>query len=131
MKLKSAHIASISTAGVVILCLICSFRYVSPESTLFLFIFNFLFLSFTLGMIGQLRRRLSLLALGNAIALLWSFLLSLIADFGSSLLGETFALFFRILFPFLNSVWLVALWSWCLSAFPKPRGNSSNEGGWS
>lgn len=127
MKLKSILIVLIASSAIVIFSLILSLYFLGLESTLFLLIFNFLFISFTFWMNGMIRRRLGLLILGNTVALLWGLILSLTADFGYSMLGEEFAIFFRIIFPFLNSIWIISLWSWCLSAFPKHEGRPFRE----
>ena len=126
MKLCSILVASILT-GVVAFSLICCFYFFGIQSFVFLLFFNFLFISFTLGISGMLKRRIGLLVLGNTAGFFWAYLLSLVSDFGNSYFGESFDLFFRIIFPILNSLWLVSLWSWCMSALQKPMGRRARE----
>ena len=108
---------------VIALCLIASFTLISIESTTMLLIFNFLFVSLTLGLPGKLTRKLCLLSLGNAIGLFWGFTLYSLAISGDAYFGGTFNILFRILHPFLNFMWMVSFWSMSLSALPNPKNN--------
>lgn len=119
MKLRFALVASILTGGVVVLSLTACLCLVGVEPLGILLLFNFLFLSFMLGLKGRLRRKIGLLALGNAMGLVWNYLLAHMAQFGSRSFGQPFSVFFSIFFPFLNSVWVISFWSWSLSALPR------------
>ena len=118
MKTRFALVASISTAGVAFL-LTGYLHLLSFETAAILFVFNFLFLSFLFELNGTLRKKLGLLALGNLMGLAWNCLLAIIADFGGSYSGDIFIICFRILFPLLNSIWVVSFWSLSLSVLPR------------
>lgn len=118
MKTRLALVASISTAGVAYL-LTGYLHILSLETAAILFVFNFLFLSFLFELNGTLRKKLGLLALGNLMGLAWNCLLAIIADFGGSYSGDIFIIYFRILFPLLNSIWVVSFWSLSLSVLPR------------
>jgi len=118
MKTRLALVASISTAGVAYL-LTGYLHLLSLETAAILFVFNFLFLSFLFELNGTLRKKLGLLALGNLMGLAWNCLLAIIADFGGSYSGDIFIICFRILFPLLNSIWVVSFWSLSLSVLPR------------
>jgi hypothetical protein len=118
MKTRFALVASISTAGVAYL-LTGYLHLLSLETAAILFVFNFLFLSFLFELNGTLRKKLGLLALGNLMGLAWNYLLAIIADFGGSYLGDIFIICFRIIFPLLNSIWIVSFWSLSLSVLPR------------
>lgn len=119
MKTRFAIVASITTAGVALFFLTGCLHLLSLETAAILFVFNFLFLSFLFELNGTLRRKLGLLALGNLMGLAWNNLLAIIADFGGSNLGDIFIVCFRILFPLLNSIWIVSFWSLSLSVLPR------------
>ena len=118
MKTRLALVASISTAGVAYL-LTGYLHILSLETAAILFVFNFLFLSFLFELNGTLRKKLGLLVLGNLMGLAWNCLLAIIADFGGSYSGDIFIICFRILFPLLNSIWVVSFWSLSLSVLPR------------
>jgi len=118
MKTRLALVASISTAGAAYL-LTGYLHLLSLETAAILFVFNFLFLSFLFELNGTLRKKLGLLALGNLMGLAWNYLLAIIADFGGSYSGDIFIICFRILFPLLNSIWVVSFWSLSLSVLPR------------
>jgi hypothetical protein len=118
MKTRLALVASISTAGVAYL-LTGYLHLLSLETAAILFVFNFLFLSFLFELNGTLRKKLGLLVLGNLMGLAWNCLLAIIADFGGSYSGDIFIICFRILFPLLNSIWVVSFWSLSLSVLPR------------
>ena len=118
MKTRLALVASISTAGAAYL-LTGYLHLLSLETAAILFVFNFLFLSFLFELNGTLRKKLGLLVLGNLMGLAWNCLLAIIADFGGSYSGDIFIICFRILFPLLNSIWVVSFWSLSLSVLPR------------
>ena len=118
MKTRFPLLASISSAGVAFL-LTGYLHLLSLETAAILFVFNFLFLSFLFELNGTLRKKLGLLVLGNLMGLAWNCLLAIIADFGGSYSGDIFIICFRILFPLLNSIWVVSFWSLSLSVLPR------------
>ena len=109
----------------VALCLLFSFRFISVGSTIMLLVFNFLFISLIFQLNGTTNRKLVLLALGNIIGLFWNFVFSLFSAAGIAFFGNVFSVFYSVVFPFLNLMWIVSFWSLSLSALPKPR--SSGE----
>jgi hypothetical protein len=104
------------------LCLIASFRFINIEATVTLLIFNLLFLSLTLQLNGALNRKIGILALGNVIGLLWNSVLHFFAIAGVTFFGETFDVFYAVLYPFLNFMWIVSFWSLGLAFLPNSKG---------
>jgi hypothetical protein len=125
MKLDSAHVESVLALGAVVLILFACYRLIGVASVVFLLFFDFLFVSFVLRLNGMHTRKCGLLVLGNVAGFLWFYLLTMIGDFGDDYGGATFTAFFGILFPFLGSLWLVSLWSLCLSALQDQKGKST------
>src|SRR3989304_5218987 len=96
---------------VVALCLLFSFRFISVGSTIMLLVFNFLFVSLIFQLNGTMNRKFVLLALGNIIGLFWNFIFSLFSAAGIAYFGSVFSVFYSVVFPFLNLMWIVSFWS--------------------
>jgi len=103
------------------LCLIASFRFINIESTATLLIFNLLFLSLTFQLNGTLNRKLGMLALGNVIGLFWNSVLHFFAVAGVTFFGEAFNVFYVVLYPLLNFMWIVSFWSLSLAFLPNSK----------
>ena len=103
------------------LCLIASFRFINIESTATLLIFNLLFLSLTFQLNGTLNRKLGMLALGNVIGLFWNSVLHFFAIAGVTFFGEAFNVFYAVLYPLLNFMWIVSFWSLSLAFLPNSK----------
>ncbi len=101
------------------LCLIASISFISLESTITLFIFDFLFASLTFQLNGTMSRKLGLLAIGNFVGLFWNFVFFNFYSVGAFYFGEFFGAFYTITYPILNLMWIVPFWSLSLSVFPK------------
>jgi hypothetical protein len=103
------------------LCLIVSFRFINIEATATLLIFNLLFLSLTFQLDGTLNRKLGMLALGNVIGVFWNYVLYFFAIAGGTFFGETFNVFYAVLYPILNFTWIVSFWSLSLAVLPNSK----------
>lgn len=103
------------------LCVITAFRFINTEAAIILLFFNLLFICLTFELNGTLNIKLGMLALGNAVGLLWNIILFSFAAAGSAYFGETFNVLCGIFRPFLNFMWIISFWSLSLSAFPKPE----------
>lgn len=106
---------------IIVLCLLISFRFVNPESTGILLIFNLLFITLTIYLRGSLNRKLGVLTLGNIIGVLWNAIFQALAIAGTGSFGQIFSSLYLVLFPFLNSLWLVSFWSLSLTILQNPK----------
>ena len=121
MKFKRSHLVLGLFLEAIALCLIASFRFINIESTATLLIFNLLFLSLTFQLNGTLNRKLGMLALGNVIGLFWNSVLHFFAVAGGTFFGETFNVFYAVLYPLLNFMWIVSFWSLSLAFLPNSK----------
>ena len=103
------------------LCVIAALQFINLEAALILLFFNLIFICLTFELNGTPSIKLGMLALGNAIGLLWNIVLFSFAATGSLYLGEAFNVFCGIIRPFLNFMWIISFWSLSLSVFPKPE----------
>ena len=104
----------------IVLCLLLSFSLINLATTITLLLFNLFFLSITIHLNGTPNKKLGVLALGNITGLLWNLVLQYFNITGATFFGETFSLFFTIVYPFLNFMWIVSFWSLSLTVLPKP-----------
>lgn len=81
------------------------------QFALTLAIFNFLFIFTIFPLEGALTRKMLLLLLGNVIGALWNYLFSLFTDLLTYYIGDMFNIFYMILNPFTNLMWIVSFWS--------------------
>ena len=125
MKLESSRVVLGLFAEAIALCLILSFRFINIAATATLSIFNLLFLSLTTHLNGTRNQKLGILALGNITGLLWNFILNYFAVTGITFFGEPFNIFYAIVYPFLNFMWIVSYWSLSLAVLPKPKNNQT------
>ncbi len=105
---------------VIFSCSGVSLVFISPESTIVLFIFDFLFVSLAFQLKSPLTMKLLLLGLGNLLGLFWNFILYLINIVGMEYFGELFRIFYALAIPVLNISWVVTFWSLSLSVLAKP-----------
>lgn len=117
MKFGITQIVAALLLETIALCLIASFRFINIESTVALLIFNLLFFSLIFQLDGSFTKKLSMLTLGNIIGLAWNFLLQLFAAAGVMFFGEIFNLFYAVLQPIFNFMWIISFWSVSLSSF--------------
>lgn len=104
-----------------ILCVIVSFRFINIQTTMMLLIFNALFTSVTFQLKGAVNKKLCLLALGNATGLLWNFLFHSFTIAATASFGQIIETLYTVLYPFLNSFWVVSFWSLSLTALHRPE----------
>jgi hypothetical protein len=123
MRFENSRIVMGLFLEAIVLCLITSFRFINIESTATLMIFNLLFVSLTFQLNGTINRKLGMMALGNVIGLLWSFVLYFFAITGATFFGEIFRVFYAVIYPVLNFMWIVSFWSLSLSVLPNPNNN--------
>jgi hypothetical protein len=123
--LKIRYLGSGIFAGAIITYTILSFSYISNESALMLMIFNFLFISLVFPLKGKLVKKMMLLFVGNIVGLLWNNIFSLFAYTAVHCFGEVFNIWYAILNPLLNLVWIVSFWSMSLSFLASSRDNKS------
>ncbi len=101
------------------LCLLAAYRWVDPQSTAVLIIFNLLFASLFFKLNGKLPLKLVLLAAGNATGLLWNYFFHmLIFNAANAQIAPAASIntFYTISYPFLNSFWVIAFWAVSLTA---------------
>jgi hypothetical protein len=101
-----------------ILCLISAFQLVDIQSTAILVIFNALFLSIIFRLHGSLNKKLVLLFMGNVTGLFWNYLFHSFAIAASSSI-QNFSIIYTIVYPFLNSLWVICFWSLSLTALQR------------
>jgi hypothetical protein len=101
-----------------ILCLISAFQFVDIQSTAILVIFNALFLSIMFRLHGSLNKKLLLLFLGNATGLFWNYLFHSFA-ITASVSFQNFSIIYTLVYPFLNSLWVICFWSLSLTALQR------------
>lgn len=123
--LKIQYLGSGIFAGAIIVYIILSFSYISNESALMLMIFNFLFISLVFPLKGKLGKKIMLLLVGNIVGLLWNNIFSLFAYAAVHYFGEVFNIWYAILNPLLNLVWIVSFWSISLSFLAGSRDSKS------
>jgi len=120
MKSIIRHVVTGLFLEVIVLCLLLSFSLINLGTTITLLIFNLFFLSITVHLNGTINKKIGILALGNITGLLWNLVLQYFDIAGAAFFGETFSLFFTIVYPFLNFMWIVSFWSLSLTVLPKP-----------
>ena len=121
MKLERSRLVLGLFLEAIALCLIVSFRFINIESTASLLIFNLLFVSLTFQLNGALNRKLFVLALGNVFGLFCNFVFYFFAIAGVAFFGEIFNLFYAVVYPLLNFMWIVSFWSMSLAFLPNPK----------
>jgi len=124
-ELMTKHICLGFLMAAIITYTILYFSPVSNESTLMLVIFNFLFISLIFPLRRKLGKKLTLLLVGNMIGLLWNTIFSMFAYTAVHFIGEVFNVFYMILNPLLNLVWIVSFWSISLSFLASSRDSRS------
>ncbi len=110
-ELMTKHLCLGFLMAAIITYITLFFSPVSNESTLMLVIFNFLFISLVFPLRGKLGKKMTLLLLGNMVGLLWNTIFSVFAYAAVHFIGEVFNVFYMILNPLLNLVWIVSFWS--------------------
>jgi hypothetical protein len=62
-----------------------------------------------------------MLLVGNVVGLVWNYLFCLFASTAADNLGSIFNIFYIILSPFINLVWIVSFWSISLTVLTNPK----------
>ena len=124
-ELMTKHLCLGFLMAAVITYTILYFSPVSSASTLMLVIFNFLFVSLVFPLRGKLGKKMMLLLAGNMVGLLWNTIFSMFAYAAVHFIGEVFNVFYMILNPLLNLVWIVSFWSISLSFLVSSRDSKS------
>jgi hypothetical protein len=119
MKKAIHSLAIVLFVLVIILCLLTSYRHLDIQSTITLIIFNLFFVSLFFQLNGSPILKMSTLAAGNILGLFWNLVFHYISATGSSYFGLAFNVFFAIICPILNLMWIVPFWSLSLSFLPK------------
>ncbi len=104
---------------IIALCLIFSFKRLTIESTIVLAFFNLLFVVFIFQINGTLNRKLSILAIGNIFGLFLNTCFFFFVAIGVHSFGNVFENFADVIFPFLNTLWVVPYWSFSLGLLPR------------
>ncbi len=115
----SLIVSNILFASLVVLCLGIAIAKINVETGVMLLIFDFLFISLTFQLNGTSIRKMGLLATGNAIGLFCNFAFVSISSAGSEYLGQGFRIFYNMLYPVINTLWIITFWSLSLTALPK------------
>jgi hypothetical protein len=126
MKSISKHLLLFLQLEIIGLCFIVSFQFINIESTVTLILFSFLFVSLIFQLNGTLSRKLCLLTIGNVLGLFWNLVFRYFSLAGALYFGNLFDVFYVIIFPFLNLMWIVPFWSLSLGILPKMQ-NSNAE----
>ena len=104
---------------IIALCLLLSYRYIDPQSSVTLIICNLLFITLFFQLNGSLTLKSILLTACNLLGLFSNYLFKHISDAGYQIFGSTFNNFYALIFPFLTLMWIVPFWSLSLSFLPK------------
>ena len=122
-RLRIDHLIFGLSTSVIFSCLFFHFSLFSNETAFMLTLFNFLFASFIFPLNGSLTRKVFMLLVGNVVGLVWNYLFCLFASNAADNLGSIFNIFYIVLSPFVNLVWIVSFWSISLTvlANQKPR----------
>ncbi|MCW4011182.1 MAG: hypothetical protein NWF05_11305 [Candidatus Bathyarchaeota archaeon] len=112
----------------IVICLFGAFRFINPQSTITLLMFNFLFASLTFQLKGSFHRKMGLLSAGNIVGLFWNFVFFCFSLEGTMLFGKTFVVAYTIIYPILNLLWVVPFWSLSLSFLPKFQNSPAKSG---
>lgn len=99
------------------LCIVLAYR-IDPRSCLALIVFNVFFASLFFQLSGSRIEKTAILAAGNALGLLWSYLFQNVATAGYTLFGDTSNVVFSVIYPILTLLWMVPFWSISLSFLP-------------
>jgi hypothetical protein len=123
MRLINRLIYYLLLSLLVLIILLCNFlSYRSQDTRYFLTIilFNILLITLFFQLYSKLIKKIITLACGNVICLIWSIFFQNISNTGYHLFGNSFSVFYNIIYPILTMIWVVPFWSLSLSFLPKP-----------
>ncbi len=103
----------------IILCLMASLQFINIQSTVMLLIFNILFISLIFQLSGSLHRKIFVLTIGNIIGFFCNLIFYSFYIAGYDSFGNVFNVFYTLIYPVLNLMWIVPFWSFSLGFLPK------------
>ena len=121
MKLRGKRLFQFLLLETTAVILVASFRFINFQSMVTLLMFIFLFATLTFHLNGTANRKLCLLTLGNIVGLFWNSVFYYFASAGAIYFGKAFDVFYIVIYPFLNLMWIVPFWSISLGVLPKMR----------
>jgi hypothetical protein len=104
---------------IISLCLLLSYHYLDPQSSVTLIICNLLFITLFFQLNGSLTLKSILLTACNLLGLFSNYLFQTISYNGCQIFGSEFNIFYALIFPLLTLMWIVPFWSLSLSFLPK------------
>jgi hypothetical protein len=105
---------------IILVCNFLSYRFEDIQYFLTIILFNILFITLFFQLYCKLIQRIITLTCGNVICLLWSIFFQNISNTGYHFFGNSFSVFYNIIYPILTMIWVVPFWSLSLSFLPKP-----------
>ncbi len=110
-----------------ILCVLVTYRWIDIQSTAVLIIFNALFVSLIFQLNGSLYKKLGLLTAGNALGMVWNYSFHLFMLYAADWFpASALSTVYTIVYPFLNSIWVISFWSLSLTTLSLAK-NPSGE----
>lgn len=103
----------------IILCFIASLQFINIQSTIMLFIFNILFITLISQLNGSSHKKIFVLTIGNMIGFFLNLIFYSFSIVGYDSFGKAFNVFYTLIYPFLNLMWIVPFWSFSLGFLPK------------
>ena len=101
-----------------LLSVIAAYFLINLQSAVVLLAFNVLFILVLHHLNDNLPLKLGLLATGNLIGLIWNFCFHQFMDYATVSLiipNSLLNVFYAVAYPFLNSLWVISLWSLSLA----------------
>jgi len=91
--------------------------------------FNFLFVFTLFPLKGRLTRKVCLLLFGNFVGFVWDFFFKTFVQIMVMNFHDYFKIFYVIIYPLFNSLWIVSIWSLSLSllAVSKKQARTGNR----
>lgn len=116
MQFEDSSVFAVLWLGAVALCLFLSFQLIGLGAIVNLLCFNLLFISLTFILKISFNRKLRMLGFGNVVGVLCNFSFGLFHRAGCMIFGDKFSLFYIIIYPFFNFMWIVTFWSLSLAS---------------
>ncbi len=116
--MQSSRLLVVPLAGAILFCVLVCFVFINLKSTVTLLVFNLFFGLLISQLNGTTFRKLGLLLAGNIVGVFWNFVFLHFSLAGTEVFGKTFDVFYTIIYPFLNLIWVVSYWSLTLSVVP-------------
>jgi hypothetical protein len=123
-KYRGNNLLWLLLTELITICLIISYKFINKQSAITLCLFTLLFGTLIFQLNGSLTQKLVTLTAGNAIGLVWNYVFLNFSQVGSEMYAAPFDIFYTMLYPFLNLMWVVPVWAVSLSLLPKPKSQS-------